>query len=51
MWTALHGPCITIPAHRGPNGLPVGVQIVSPRLSDARLLAVTETISPVLATR
>ncbi|MDE0146752.1 MAG: amidase [Rhodospirillaceae bacterium] len=51
MWTALHGPCITIPAHRGPNGLPVGVQIVSPRLSDAGLLAVAEAISPVLADR
>ena len=49
MWTALHCPCIAIPAHRGPNGLPVGVQIVSPRLSDARLLAVAEAISPVLA--
>lgn len=51
MWTALHGPCITIPAHRGPNGLPVGVQIVSPRLSDARLLAVAEAVSPLLAER
>ncbi len=49
MWTALHGPCITIPGHRGPNDLPVGVQIVSPRLTDARLLAVAEAISPVLA--
>ncbi len=51
MWTALHGPCITIPAHRGPTGLPVGVQIVSPRLSDARLLAVAEAVSPLLAER
>ena len=24
------GPCLTIPAYTGPNGLPVGVQIVGP---------------------
>ena len=29
-WTLMHGPCVTIPAYTGPNGLPVGVQIVGP---------------------
>jgi Asp-tRNA(Asn)/Glu-tRNA(Gln) amidotransferase A subunit family amidase len=29
-WTLMHGPCVTIPAFTGPNGLPVGVQIVGP---------------------
>lgn len=30
IWTLMHGPCLTIPAYTGPNGLPVGVQIVGP---------------------
>ena len=50
MWTALHGPCITIPADRGPGGLPVGVQLVAPRLHDAGLLAVARTVAAVLKT-
>ncbi len=48
MWTVLHAPCIAIPGSTGPLGLPVGVQIVGPRCSDARLLAVAEAIAPVL---
>lgn len=48
MWTLLHAPCISIPCHTGPAGLPVGVQIVGPRLGDARLLALAEAIAPVL---
>lgn len=40
MWTALHVPCVTIPGMAGPNGLPVGVQLVAPRLDDASLLGV-----------
>lgn len=48
MWTAMHGPCITIPSARGPNGMPVGVQLVTPRLQDARLLAVAEAVSDVI---
>lgn len=48
MWTAMHGPCITIPSARGDNDMPVGVQIVAPRLHDAELLAVAEAISPVI---
>ncbi len=38
VWTQLHMPCLTLPAGRGPNGLPVGVQLVGPRHDDARLL-------------
>ncbi|MCB1362899.1 MAG: amidase [Rhodobacteraceae bacterium] len=51
MWTAMHGPCITLPAATGPNGLPVGVQIVAPRLADAALLAVAEAVAPVVGAR
>lgn len=39
IWTVLHTPAITLPLHRGPNGLPVGVQLVGRRLDDDALLA------------
>jgi Asp-tRNA(Asn)/Glu-tRNA(Gln) amidotransferase A subunit family amidase len=38
MWTVLGVPCVTISAGRGPNGLPVGVQLVGRIGDDARLL-------------
>ncbi len=50
MWTLLHVPCVNIPAGRGPRGLPVGVQVVGPRLSDARLLAIAAAVAPVIDT-
>jgi len=39
IWTALHTPAMTLPSHRGPNNLPVGIQIVAQRYDDDRLLA------------
>ncbi len=48
MWTLLHGPNIGIPAGRGPKGLPVGVTLVGPRLSDGRLLAIARALAPVI---
>ncbi|MGB6760349.1 MAG: amidase [Xanthobacteraceae bacterium] len=39
IWTALHTPSLTLPTHRGPNNLPVGVQLVGQRYDDDRLLA------------
>ncbi|MFN0088867.1 MAG: amidase [Acidimicrobiales bacterium] len=39
VWTLLGGPCLTLPAGRGPLGLPVGVQLVGRRGGDAELLA------------
>lgn len=38
VWTLLHTPCITLPAWRGPQGLPVGIQLVGRIGDDARLL-------------
>ena len=38
-WTLMHGPCLTLPAFAGPNGLPVGVQLVGPIGGDDALLA------------
>ncbi|MEN0076321.1 MAG: amidase [Paracraurococcus sp.] len=48
MWTLLHVPCIGIPCTTGPNGLPVGVQIVGPRFGDAALLEVAALIAPAI---
>jgi Asp-tRNA(Asn)/Glu-tRNA(Gln) amidotransferase A subunit family amidase len=39
VWTALHVPCVTVPAGVGPNGMPLGIQVVAPRGQDAQALA------------
>jgi len=39
MWTALHTPTMTLPTHRGPNNLPVGIQLIAQRYEDDRLFA------------
>ncbi len=38
IWTSLRVPCVTVPAGHGPNGLPLGIQIVGPRGADAATL-------------
>jgi Asp-tRNA(Asn)/Glu-tRNA(Gln) amidotransferase A subunit family amidase len=38
LWTLLYMPCLTLPAGEGPDGLPVGIQLVGRRHDDARLL-------------
>jgi amidase len=42
IWTMLHTPAISLPTHRGPGGLPVGIQLVAPRWEDERLLAAAD---------
>ena len=39
IWTALHTPAVTLPTHRGPSDLSVGIQLVAQRYDDDRLLA------------
>ena len=39
MWTFLQVPCINVPGHVGPNGLPVGVQLIGTFGQDDPLLA------------
>ncbi len=39
MWTLLLGPCLNLPAGQGPQGLPVGVQLVGALDSDPAFLA------------
>jgi len=38
LWTFCGMPVLTLPLLKGANGLPLGVQLVGPRLGDARLL-------------
>ena len=38
IWTALHVPCVTIPAGTGPSNMPLGIQIVAAHRNDARCL-------------
>jgi amidase len=39
IWTILHVPTMSLPTHRGPNGLPVGIQLIARRHDDQRLFA------------
>jgi Asp-tRNA(Asn)/Glu-tRNA(Gln) amidotransferase A subunit family amidase len=39
VWTLLHGPAVHVPLGKGPNGLPLGVQLVGRIGDDARVLA------------
>jgi len=38
-WTALHVPTITLPTHKGPHGLPIGIQLIARIYDDENLLA------------
>jgi Asp-tRNA(Asn)/Glu-tRNA(Gln) amidotransferase A subunit family amidase len=44
IWTQLGTPAITLPTHAGPNGMPVGIQLVAARYLDDRLLAMAQLI-------
>jgi Asp-tRNA(Asn)/Glu-tRNA(Gln) amidotransferase A subunit family amidase len=46
MWTLLHVPSLTLPGLTGSRGLPVGVQIVCPRGTDDRLMAIGARLEP-----
>ncbi|MBP2170027.1 amidase [Erwinia toletana] len=48
-WTLLHTPCITLPAGRGPKGLPLGIQLVGRIGADAQLLQCAAWIEDHLA--
>jgi Asp-tRNA(Asn)/Glu-tRNA(Gln) amidotransferase A subunit family amidase len=41
-WTLLHAPCVNLPAARGPNGLPLGVQAIGRPFDDALTLEAAE---------
>jgi len=50
-WTLLHVPCVAVPVGLGTRGLPVGVQLVAPRYSDAALLRVTRELATAIDIR
>jgi Asp-tRNA(Asn)/Glu-tRNA(Gln) amidotransferase A subunit family amidase len=51
IWTLMHTPAVTLPTAAGPNGLPVGIQLVGPRHGDTHLLAVSQWIWDKLGVR
>ena len=48
--TALHVPCIGLPGFVGSTGMPMGVQLIGPRYSDADLLELAVPASEALGT-
>ncbi len=48
-WTALHVPCVTVPAGKGPNGMPLGIQIVGRRGEDRETLAWAAWVESVMS--
>lgn len=46
-WTLLHVPVVTLPILRGPNGLPIGVQLIGRRGEDRHLLAVANWLEKI----
>lgn len=45
MWTVLHLPVLNIPGFVGPNGLPVGLSMVTPRYTEESLLHTAQVVS------
>jgi Asp-tRNA(Asn)/Glu-tRNA(Gln) amidotransferase A subunit family amidase len=45
LWTFCGMPAINVPLLQGANGLPLGVQLVGPRMGDARLLRVARWLA------
>lgn len=44
IWTTTHLPAVTLPAGTGPNGLPLGVQVIGQLHQDHRLLSAAKAV-------
>ena len=44
IWTSMHVPAVTLPLFKGPNGLPVGVQLTGKRNDDRRVFEVARWV-------
>jgi Asp-tRNA(Asn)/Glu-tRNA(Gln) amidotransferase A subunit family amidase len=44
IWTQLRTPTITLPTHAGPNGMPIGIQLIAACYADSHLLAIAQRI-------
>ena len=42
IWTTMHVPAVTLPAFTGPNGLPLGLQLIGARNRDRELFAAAQ---------
>src|SRR5918998_1161660 len=51
MWTLLGLPCVSLPGIKGPNGLPLGAQIIGPMYKDGLALSVAGWASRRLCTQ
>jgi Asp-tRNA(Asn)/Glu-tRNA(Gln) amidotransferase A subunit family amidase len=49
IWTSLHVPCVTVPAGNGPDGLPLGIQIVTRIGEDRQALAWAQWVAAAMA--
>ncbi len=43
-WTALYAPCMTLPLHKGPSGMPLGIQFVGRKGHDMGLVGVCDWV-------
>jgi amidase len=50
-WTLMHTPTMNIPAFKGPNGLPVGAQVIAAAGADRRLFTAARWMHACLARR
>lgn len=48
LWTAMGVPCVNIPGLIAANGLPLGMQVIGPAMSDAKTLAAAQAVETVL---
>jgi Asp-tRNA(Asn)/Glu-tRNA(Gln) amidotransferase A subunit family amidase len=44
LWTAAHVPALTLPVFTGPQGLPVGAQVIGKRHEDRALFAIAQWV-------
>ena len=51
VWTLLHVPCVSVPAAKSPNGMPLGLQVIGRIGDDARTLACADWIHSALIKR
>ncbi len=44
IWTSMHVPAVTLPLFKGPNGLPVGAQLIGKRNTDRKVFEVARWV-------
>jgi Asp-tRNA(Asn)/Glu-tRNA(Gln) amidotransferase A subunit family amidase len=49
IWTTMHVPAVTVPVFKGPNGLPIGVQLIARRNADRALFAAARWVHQTLS--